>query len=352
MSTPASGGDPGGWNGRIGPPGARQILEIPTTLPGELWGIVSLFNPAGYRNKLENFMIFSEKVRRQGLPLLVVECAFGDAAFEVSESSCDRLVRRRASTVLWQKERLLNIGLDHLPDTCDKVAWLDADVILENDSWMGETARLLETYCVVQPFRTAHWLLKGETRPPIHRPSNLELAEGGWLPGMGYQMTQASDWTEAFKSYTAHGHLGFAWAVRREIIQRHGFYDAQVLGNGDFVMAHAMYGNEDFWSGDHWQRHRLSEAMLRHIERWGRPFFQDVRGSVFWVPGRILHLWHGSQEDRLYNQRLDVLKRCNFDPARDMVLEESGCWAWATDRPELREWSRTYFHVRREEGGA
>jgi hypothetical protein len=81
MSTADSPGDPGRGKGRHRPPGARQILEIPTTLPGELWGIVSLFNPAGYRNKLENFMIFSRKVRRQGLPLLVVECAFGDAAF-------------------------------------------------------------------------------------------------------------------------------------------------------------------------------------------------------------------------------------------------------------------------------
>jgi hypothetical protein len=90
--------------------------------------------------------------------------------------------------------------------------------------------------------------------------------------------------------------------------------------------------------------------MLRHIEAWGRPFFDEIQGSVYYVPGRIFHLWHGSQDDRLYNQRLDVLKECNFDPARDMVLDENGCWTWATDCVGLQEWSRTYFHVRREEG--
>jgi hypothetical protein len=311
---------------------------------------VSLFNPAGYRNKLENFRVFSENIRRQGLPLLVIECAFGDAEFEVPEELCDRLVRRRTSTVLWQKERLLNLALEHLPPECDKVAWVDADVIFENNDWVRETARLLEEYCVVQPFQTAHWLRRGKRRPSFRWRSNQAPKDGGWMPGMGFKMTRTRDWREAFQKYHLHGHLGFAWAIRRDIIERHGFYDAQILGNGDFVMAHAMYGNADFWNGDHWQRHRLTKWMLRHMEAWGRPFFEDIRGSVYYVPGRLLHLWHGSQDDRLYDQRLDVLKKCNFDPAKDLVLDESGCWAWANDRPELEEWSQTYFHIRREEG--
>lgn len=323
----------------------------PTTLPGEMWGVVSLFNPAGYKNKLENFRIFSENVRRQGLPLLVVECAFEDGGFEVPRELCDRLVHRRTSTVLWQKERLLNIALEHLPSACDKVAWVDADVIFENDGWVKETARLLETYRVVQPFQTAHWLKPGRRRPGrIRWKSAQGPKDGGWMRSMGYQMTLNDDWRTSFQNYHSHGHVGFAWAIRRELIQRHGFYDAQVLGNGDFVMAHAMYGNEDFWNGNHWQRHRLTKNMLRHMEAWGRPFFQDVQGSVSYVPGRLFHLWHGSQDDRLYNQRLDVLKKCDFDPATDMVLEEGGCWAWATDRAELREWSKNYFRVRKEEG--
>ncbi|NNM05455.1 MAG: hypothetical protein HKO65_10160, partial [Gemmatimonadetes bacterium] len=230
----------------------RVIPQVPRSLPGEMWGIVSLFNPAGYGNKLENFRIFSENVRRQGLPLLVVECAFGDAEFEVPEQLCDRLVRRRTSTVMWQKERLLNIGLEHLPDECDKVAWVDADVIFENDDWVQETARLLEAYCVVQPYAKAHWLKRGKRRPSFRWRASAGPKDGGWMPGMGFKMTRTPDWDKALEKYHLHGHLGFAWAIRREIIERHGFYDAQILGNGDFVMAHAMYGNEDFWRGDHW----------------------------------------------------------------------------------------------------
>lgn len=328
----------------------RAIRQQPTTLPGEFWGVVSLFNPAGYKNKLENFRVFAARVRKQGLRLLVIECAFGDAEFEVPDDLCDKLVRRRSSAVMWQKERLLNVALDELPPACDKVAWLDADLIFQNNDWVKTTAGLLETYCVVQPYRTAHWLEANTRRPALRTPDALGPKEGGWMPGMGYKMSRTADWVSAFPHYFEHGHVGFAWAIRRAIIQRHGFYDAQILGNGDFVMAHAMYGNEDYWNGDHWQRHRLTEPMLQHMERWGRPFFEDVQASVYYTPGRVLHLWHGSYDDRLYNHRLDILKRCNFDPANDLVIDSNGCWAWATDRPELRAWSTDYFVVRNEEG--
>jgi len=329
---------------------SMQVLTISKSLPGEMWGMVSLFNPAGYKNKLENFRAFSEGVRRQGLPLLVIECAFGEADFEVPAELCDLLVHRRTSTVMWQKERLLNIALEHLPPDCDKVVWLDADVIFDNDDWVEETARRLESYCVVQPYEAAHWLLEGETSVPPGRNVRGQ-GEGEWMPGMGAEMSRLEDWKAALNNYHLHGHCGYAWAIRREILDKHGFYDAQVLGNGDLVMAHAMYGNEDMWAGKHWQRTRITEAMLRHMEAWGRPFFEDVQASVYYTPGRLFHLWHGSKENRLYDQRLDILKNCDFDPSTDMVLEENGCWAWATNRPELHEWARTYFHSRREEDG-
>lgn len=327
------------------------IRRIPKKLPGKLWGIVSLFNPAGYKNKLENFRRFSQSVREQGLPLLVIECAFEDRQFEVPEDLCDILVHRRTSTVMWQKERLLNIALDYLPSDCDKVAWLDADVIFENSRWVEETAKRLESHCVVQPYKSAHWLRKGEQSIPPGRRIRGN-GEGEWMPSMGYAMSRLKNWKRALNNYFSHGHVGHAWAIRREVLERHGFYDAQVLGNGDLVMAHAMYGNEAFWEGRHWQRTRTTDAMLVHMEEWGRPFFHDVQASVYFTPGRLYHLWHGSKEDRLYNQRLDVLKNCEFDPYKDMVLEHNGCWGWATHRPELHAWARDYFHIRREEGGS
>jgi hypothetical protein len=320
----------------------------PARLTGELWGLTAYYNPAGYRNKLENLKRYAEGVRRQGLPLLIVELAFQDRPFEVPEDTADRLIRRRTDSVLWQKERLLNIGLRELPAACDRVAWVDADVVFENEDWVAQTAELLRSYVIVQPFDTACWLPPGIEWAPQGSltPGNQE---GQYLPGMAFAMARAADPQEALANYFDHGHTGFAWAGRRDVLERHGFYDCQILGNGDFVMAHAMFGNEDFWRGGNWECARLSQPLLRHIESWGRPFHEDVGGSVTYVPGRVLHLWHGAQRNRLYNQRLLVLNENAFDPLADLMLDADGCWTWKSDKPQLQAWIRDYFHARREE---
>jgi hypothetical protein len=166
---------------------------------------------------------------------------------------------------------------------------------------------------------------------------------------MGYAMTRVENRREALSDYFVHGHTGFGWSARRSVLDAHGFYDCQILGNGDFVMAHAMYGNEDFWNGHNWECDRLSPRLLEHIIRWGKAFHDDVRGSVSYVPGRVLHMWHGNQSDRHYNRRLDVLKECDFDPVTDLARDDNDCWVWNCDKPLLQEWASNYFVVRREE---
>ncbi len=324
------------------------IPEKPTKLPGELWGITSFFNPARYKNKPLHLKRFSEGVRSQGLKLLVVELAFGESPFEVTRDLCDRLVRRRTKSVLWHKERLLNIGLQYLPPSCDKVVWLDADIQFENRGWVKETSRLLESFVVVQPFDTAFWLGKG-MRSISGGDFGHGNREGQCLPGMVYALSQRSDRRVALSRYSEHGHTGFAWAARRSLLMKHGLYDRQILGNGDFVMAHAMYGDEDFWNGRNPACRRLSPQILDHITEWSRKFYRDVGASVGYVPGPVLHTWHGSYEARQYEVRLEVLKANDFDPNVDIRKDVNGCWTWNGEKPELHHWAFEYFFSRKEE---
>ena len=83
----------------------------PAELPGEMWGITVSFNPAGYQNRYNHLEVFCERVRRQGLKLLVIELAFYDQPFLVRKEIADKVIRLRSTSVLWQKERLLNIAL-------------------------------------------------------------------------------------------------------------------------------------------------------------------------------------------------------------------------------------------------
>ncbi len=320
----------------------RAVPTYPTKLPGELWGIAAYYNPAGYSSRRCNLRIFSDRVRRQGLKLIIVELAFDHSPFELSDQVCDRLIQLRTPSVLWQKERLLNIGLAHLPRQCDKVAWLDADIIFENQDWIHEASTLLESYVIVQPFETACWLPK--LVKETEQSASPVVTETQSSPGMANVMANAVDKKGVLSKSTQHGHCGFAWSARREVLERHGFYDCYVFGGGDDAIAHAMYGDCRYCEAG-----RFSAALVRHINTWAREFFSEVRGSVFYTPGRVLHLWHGSYENREYEGRHGILKDHDFDPVTDLAEEPNGCWGWRNDKTGLHESAINYFRLRRED---
>ena len=326
---------------------ARGVPQFPAELPGELWGLIAHYNPARYTNKIQNLATCARRSRSQGLKLLIVELAFGEEPFEVPEDLADCIVRRRTTSVLWQKERLLNIGLRQLPASCDKVVWLDGDVLFENEAWVHDTCRLLQSYVAVQPFETACWLAAGVEWLPAEA-FEFGSAEGRGIPGMAYVMAGLNDPRDLLPDYHCQGHTGFAWAARRSLIEKHGFPDVQILGGGDFTMAQAMYGIEDFFDGSRGQCNRHCPAIREHIVQWSRRFHQDVRGSVYYVPGRALHLWHGNLSDRRYVERPHILGDHGFDPKTDLALDQAECWMWATDKPALHEQVAKYFIDRRE----
>jgi hypothetical protein len=96
-----------------------------------LWGVTAFFNPQHYRRRKMLYRVFRERSKQQGLRLLTVELAFNDAPFELHRREAEILIQLRCgeNSVMWQKERLLNIGLNHLPPECTSLVWLDCDVV-------------------------------------------------------------------------------------------------------------------------------------------------------------------------------------------------------------------------------
>src|SRR5215475_7940847 len=88
--------------------------------PGDLCVILCLFNLGQSQEKLRNFALCHSLLRISGIPTIVVDCAFGDDPWVLDPSSV--VVRLRTSSVLWQKERLINVGLERVPDRYPKLA--------------------------------------------------------------------------------------------------------------------------------------------------------------------------------------------------------------------------------------
>jgi hypothetical protein len=302
----------------------------------DLCVVTCYYNPEGYRTKLDNYLVFEQTMRSSGINLVTVECSMGGRDFELPEQ--EGLVRIRGRDVMWQKERLLNIAIANVAGQFQKIAWLDCDLLFTNPDWAVETSQALNRYPVLQPFDTVVRLPRGA----------MDDSEGSerWR---GFGAAYSED-PHALLSgdFMRHGHTGFAWAARKEILADRGLYDGCVAGSGDHMMAHAFAGD---WHGRCIRRiFGDNSAHWRHFAAWSKAIYSGVRASVGHVPGTLLHLWHGDTENRRYVHRNRDLAGFGFDPRADVAIGPSGCWEWNSAKPELHQWAMNYFGLRKEDG--
>jgi len=296
----------------------------------------------GYRSRQANYRTFR---RHLSLPLVTVELSHGER-FDLRVHEADIMIRKRSPDVLWHKERLLNLATQALPPACDKVVWIDSDVIFENADWADRVADALDRHAVVHPYSTVYRLAGDATSRGYDNEHVVKIGKS-----VVWKLLSADEpFPRIPRPVNGIGRGGGAWGLglgaRREIIDEHGLYDACVVGGGDRAILCAALGA--FEHALH--AIQMNEAFSRHYQAWARPFHQSVGGDVGCVENSLCHLWHGEIEHRRYRERLRDLSRFEFDPASDLALDDDGCWRWSSDKTELHAYVREYFRARREDG--
>ena len=109
----------------------------------------------------------------------------------------------------------------------------------------------------------------------------------------------------------------------------------------------------DGWMGERtgYFYSRLSPALQRDLEVWSNDAFLKVGGSIGWVPGQIVHQYHGSLWSRSYSERWDSLEEFHFDPQQDVEVDPSTGLLSFTPRchPTLQRAIKNYFRERKED---
>src|SRR3989339_482669 len=308
-------------------------------LPGSCWGITTFYNLSDYKIKYKNYKIFRENSKKQGLKLLAVEITFNKKPFELKKSDAEIIIQIRASkkNIMWQKEALLNIGLKNLPKDCDKIAWLDCDVVFENNNWVKETSKLLEKYCVVQPFSLVVILDKNKSSKDVNI-SNIKF-------GVISENTKRHSFVYLKNLFDNRiGHPGFAWAGRREIFDKIKFYDKFILASGDTFMAYAFYSQKSTMSIT-----QNTNMQIEDFSSWQEKCFNLVAGNVFYTNGVVFHLWHGKTKNRRYEEIRFILKENNFNPLKDVIKDHQGLLQWSCDKRNLIKNTKKYFYLRNED---
>ena len=304
-----------------------------------LWAITSYFNPVGYRRRLSNYRIFRANL---AVPLVTVELSF-DGRFELTDDDADILIQLSGGAVLWQKERLLNIAIQSVPQNAKNIAWLDCDVIFERPDWTDEAEQKLSEANVVQLSSESVDLGPEGYRANVQhhdvrltRHCIVSAINSSGLKQLDAVVASGKDIRQPFS-------FGMAWAARRKILESHGLYDAMIIGSGDRAIVHAMYGQFEM------PYLHLNKPRQEHYLRWARGYHRDVAGKIGNVPGRIFHLWHGNFINRNSRGRQRLLAGFDYDPDLDLRIGPNGAWHWARPRADLEDFLRKYFIGRAED---
>jgi hypothetical protein len=302
------------------------------------WVVCALTNPQRYRSRYELYREFEAHVLASGANLLTVEGVLGDRPSEIDGPHVHRV---QLFDELWSKENLINIGIQRLPTNWQYVAWIDADVQFTRRDWIEEATHVLQHYKVAQMF--SHAIDLG---PHGEHSQTIDGFVWSWINN------KPRPYSEQAKNLYLHPiwHPGYAWCARREAIDAlGGLMDHAILGSADHHMAHALIGDvHEYWRGTD-GRPFSSPGYVRHLDAWETRAETHIRRNVGYVPGTIVHGWHGSKVHRRYGSRWEILKRYAYDPDQDIKRDWQGVIRF-TDRGErMRNDFREYFRSRNED---
>lgn len=308
----------------------------------KLWAITSYFNPVGYKRRLQNYRMFRRKLN---VPLVTAELAYHDD-FELTPDAAEVLVQVRGGDVLWQKERLLNLALAALPDDCDAVAWLDCDVVFNDEDWADRALRALDRYPLLQPFEQVYEPLADRWDGSTSIASDVRPAYS--IAHLLARGELAPETLRGIIRVKQGGTAGLAWVARRELLDRDGFYDACILGSGNRAMISGAMGRP----ADAIHFLRMTPRWEAHYREWAEGHSRSVRANIGCMEGSLVHLWHGDLEHRRYQDRHTDFRTYGYDPSTDIAIDDHGCWRWNSEKPEMHAFVAQYFRERREDGAA
>jgi hypothetical protein len=299
--------------------------------------IAVISNPIRYNARYELFKRFTQYVSQfKNVEVHTVEIAFGDRQFYATGPETLEHTQLQSFDELWHKENMINLGMKNLPDDWQYVAWIDTDVRFTRNDWVEETLHQLQHYMFVQMFEDAVDLGPREQFLKRHK-------------GFMHQYLNNPDFDPSPNYYSgASGHPGFAWAARREAIDHvGGIIDIGILGSGDRHMACGLVGQmSKSYSGG------LHPAYGEELAAWEARAERHISRDVGFVPGTLLHEWHGKKVDRQYGSRWKILVDHQFNPRTDIKRDWQGLWQLeVTDSRQrnLRDAIRRYFRARHED---
>ena len=299
--------------------------------------IISCFyNPQDSPYRITAFNTFYNSIKH--LNHHIIECVIGDAEPQL-ENETSNITRVYTESLLWHKESLLNKIISELPEKYKYVFWVDADVIFTNKNWLVDSVEELQTKNIIQPFEYCVHLEKDELKPSFSMKEILMSSFPNkrnnkvWRSFCSNYATNEL-WKD--ENYNNHGHVGFAWGAKREVLEEVPLYDKALIGGADHIIAHASVGQINYCC--------ISKSFTDNIDEineWSKKFYKVTNGKVGYVKGELYHIWHGDIAKRQYFKRVQ-----DFTSKTKAITMRDNNGLYVTKNKEDEEYMKHYFKQR------
>jgi hypothetical protein len=282
--------------------------------------IVSCFyNPQNNPYRLIAFQKFFRSIKH--LNFRIVECLIGKNAKPQLPNHAN-IKRVYADDLIWHKETLLNMAVTDLPPEYKYVFIVDTDVLFTNPKWIVESVKVLQQVGVLQPFEYCVHLDKNQLKPSFDTQQYEAIASDRHKrhPSMWRSFSSNIALDNPYgrdTCYDVHGHVGFAWGFRREVLEECPLFEKALIGGADHILAHAAVCDLP-----HPCITKSFTENLGEVLEWSFQFYKASGGSVGYVDGYLYHIWHGDVALRDYFNRIKQFT----GPSKSFVKGENGLY--------------------------
>ena len=304
-----------------------------------IWAITSYYNPFRGARRYANYQVFRKNL---AIPLVTVEWS-PEGDFQLAGDDADVLVQVAGGDLMWQKECLLNIALDHVPRASPYVAWIDCDLVFDDPRWPEKTLALLATHQVVQLYEEIRYLPECDAAQLDDTASLQGVATPsmkGIVSVIKAGMPFYADGQRPGEPGGIAGNPGGAYAAHVEWLRHVRFYDAGIVGGADRILIASLIDRleESFASRS------LAPAHMRHLREWVDRAQTFLPMQCAFLAGSVYHLYHGQMSNRKYRLRHAILTECDFDPRVHVSKTAQGVWQWTDEADTLK--ARVFEYLR------
>ena len=308
----------------------KQAIINNDNIEDKLHVICVTSNPALFAKR---YILAREFIHRmeneKDVTLYVVELAYNNQKYHITDSKNPRHLRLRCEHALWHKENMINIGVKRLlPENWKAFAWIDADIEFENPTWASDTLKILNGHKdIVQLFSHAVDMDMDESAMRIFSSFSFQHEKK-----QKFNKDDVNFW-----------HPGYSWAMTRKAYEHvGGLYEYAILGSGDNVMSLTLIDKG---------LNAINKDSTEGYKQTIRDYQKKMRTlRLGYVPGVIRHHYHGSKINRGYNERWKILLENGYNPIDHVTHDVNGLLVPTKECPvEIVTKIKSYFYARNED---